>query len=132
MKRQTNNDPTHRAGYRQTGQNGRILTERRIWKALTEEINKQRPDSPSWLSFDRSNFPISRNCPCGASSRRLACSFSSVRELRTTLTPRPFVARITSHSNDASREFAKCASSSCGKRCLRYSRFCLEPTVVNT
>ena len=50
---------------------------------------------PSGVLFDRSYFPISRNRPWGAKQRRLACNFSSARELSTTWTPRPFVPCIT-------------------------------------
>lgn len=43
--------------------------------------------SPRGVLFDRSYLPISRKRPCLAKQRKLACSFSSAKEFRTTSTP---------------------------------------------
>lgn len=42
---------------------------------------------PRAVLFERSNFPISKKRPCCASTRKLACSFSSASEFNTMSTP---------------------------------------------
>jgi hypothetical protein len=63
-------------------------------------------------AVERSSLPISTKRPKGAAHFHVACSWSPVRELRITSTPRPEVAFRTLGRKEVSRELKTCEGSS--------------------
>lgn len=70
---------------------------------------------PSGELLERSYLPISKNRPCLARQRILACSFSSAREFRTTFTPETDLFNIVTPRKSVCNSASGNVIHACGK-----------------